>query len=66
MEREHSNKIHNNTVDRSKELTWGCSALKGGIPTITSNKITPTDHQSAVVPAENYTESLLFQAFKCK
>ena len=33
--------------------TWGCSALKGGIPTISSNKITPTDHQSAVAPAEN-------------
>lgn len=30
--------------------TSGCSALKGGIPTINSNNMTPTDHQSAVKP----------------
>lgn len=39
-------------TNNSKNLgTWGCSALKGGIPTINSNRITPTDHQSAVKPA---------------
>jgi hypothetical protein len=47
--------MHNETVYRSREITWGCSALKGGIPIISSNKITPTDHQSAVVPEENCT-----------
>lgn len=31
-------------------LTCGCSALKGGMPTISSNNMTPTDHQSAVAP----------------
>lgn len=34
-------------------VTCGCSALKGGIPTISSNKITPTDHQSALAPEED-------------
>lgn len=30
--------------------TCGCAALKGGIPTRSSKRITPTDHQSAVAP----------------
>lgn len=34
--------------------TCGCSALKGGIPTMSSNRITPTDHQSAVAPEKKH------------
>ncbi|RHN52265.1 hypothetical protein MtrunA17_Chr6g0478611 [Medicago truncatula] len=33
-------------------IICGCSALKGGIPTSNSNKMTPTDHQSAVYAAK--------------
>lgn len=39
-------------------LTCGCSALKGGMPTISSNKMTPTDHQSAVAPVDKYTKRI--------
>lgn len=31
--------------------TCGFGALNGGIPTSSSKRITPTDHQSAVIPA---------------
>lgn len=31
----------------SREMTSGERALKGGIPVINSNKMIPTDHQSA-------------------
>lgn len=41
-----------NSTDRVMWPTWGWSALKGGIPTISSKRITPTDHQSAVAPTE--------------
>lgn len=45
--------IYNNWHFLRSVLTCGCSALKGGMPTINSNKMMPTDHQSAVVPDEN-------------
>jgi len=44
-------------IHKQRTVTCGCSALKGGIPTISSNKITPTDHQSAVAPEGNETEA---------
>jgi len=34
--------------------TWGCSALNGGMPTMSSNRMTPTDHQSALQPRSIY------------
>lgn len=37
-------------IHRHGWYTCGCSALKGGMPTRSSNRMTPTDHQSAVIP----------------
>jgi hypothetical protein len=34
--------------------TWGCSALNGGMPTMSSKRMTPTDHQSALQPRRIY------------
>ena len=53
----HSTSAHNNKQKTSNRQcayilsTRGCSALKGGIPTSSSNRMTPTDHQSQVMDA---------------
>lgn len=36
--------------------TWEVSALKGGMPTRSSKRMTPTDHQSAVAPTIEHNE----------
>jgi hypothetical protein len=42
-----TNSIEKNQENIKYKHTSGRSAVKGGIPVINSNKIIPTDHQSA-------------------